>query len=281
MDEEILNRVEQSILSRIHGLTGLRLAFPELMRRAVDEVIDAPRSGRLTFRELEPTEKTYLGTKIEILVRNLLKLERGVLDLDLDGLDVDIKNTTRGDWMIPREAFGMPCIVISSNEQKALCDFGIVVAHFRYLRPGHNQDKKFALSASGKKQIRWLLKDEPYPKNFFETIDRDLARSMMMPRGGTDRIVQLFTLLQNRPIPRHAILSIAPQKDSMKRVRKNGGARDALTEKGIEILSGQRERSLIADLGLPNCTKDEFLSLTPSPRQRVLIETFRAAQKKK
>ncbi|WP_339085223.1 NaeI family type II restriction endonuclease [Hyphomicrobium sp. ghe19] len=281
MDEEVLDQVEQSILRRTRGRTGLRLAFPELMRRAVDEVIDAPRSGRLTFRELEATEKTYLGTKIEILVRNYLKLERGVLDLKLDGVDVDIKSTTRDDWMIPQEAFGHPCILIRSEETEAVCDFGIVVARQEYLRPGKNRDTKRSLSAQGRVNIRWLLKDEPYPKNFFETIDRDLARTMMMPRGGTERVVQLFTLVQRRPVPRNAILSIAPQKDSMKRIRRNGGARDVLETRGIEVLWGKGDRSLIAELGLPTCSMDEFVSFSPSAQQKQLIERVRSNQKKK
>ena len=62
-----------------------------MLRQAIDEVIDSYRSGRFTVAELEKTEKTYLGTKIEILLRNHLKLKKGkTLDLDVDGIEVDV-----------------------------------------------------------------------------------------------------------------------------------------------------------------------------------------------
>ena len=40
--------------------------------------------------ELEKTEKTYIGTKVEILVRDFFRLPKGILDLTIDGLDVDV-----------------------------------------------------------------------------------------------------------------------------------------------------------------------------------------------
>src|ERR1700683_3485758 len=55
-----------------------------LIRRGIDEVIDTARSNRFTLSEAEKTEKTYLGTKIEILFRAMLKLPKGrILDLSV------------------------------------------------------------------------------------------------------------------------------------------------------------------------------------------------------
>ena len=85
-----------------HLLVRDAVGLPPLFRQAVDEVIDAPRTNRFTIGELEKTEKTYLGTKVEILLRDFLKLPKGkILDLSVDGVEVDIKNTMQRAWTIP------------------------------------------------------------------------------------------------------------------------------------------------------------------------------------
>ena len=99
----------------------------------MDEVIDAPRSKRFTIKEIEKTEKTYIGTKVEILVRNHLNIPKGkTLDLAIDGIEVDIKNTVGNNWMIPLEAIGHPCILIKLDEETAKCSFGIIVIRQRF-----------------------------------------------------------------------------------------------------------------------------------------------------
>ena len=109
-----------------------------------------------------------------------------------------------------------------------------------------------------------MLQDEPYPKNFWEDLNPETRRFVMAPTGGTERLVLLFQELQRVPIARKVILAVAPQKDSLKRLRKNGGARDRLARKGIALLSGKAHAQLIERLGLPRCSADEFISLSPS-----------------
>jgi len=70
----------------------------------------------------------------------------------------------------------------------------------------------------------------------------------------------MFTEIQGVPINRTVIEGIAQQKDYMKRLRKNGGARDKLAANGIALLSGSYDSSLIKKLGLASCTKEEFIS---------------------
>lgn len=70
--------------------------------------------------------------------------------------------------------------------------------------------------------------------------------------------------MQGVPIARKVILAVAPQKDSLKRVRKNGGARDRLARDGIALLSGLAHSQLIQRLGLPKCGADEFISFKPN-----------------
>src|SRR5687767_5744114 len=60
-----LNAVADWIRAEVHR-QGKTLAgvFGASIRRALDEVIDGPRTGRWDVSQLEKTEKTYIGTKI-------------------------------------------------------------------------------------------------------------------------------------------------------------------------------------------------------------------------
>jgi hypothetical protein len=132
-DHPVVKKIEYALARQAGGMNKLISELPPLMRQAIDEVIDTIRTGRVNESELEKTEKTYIGTKMEILVRNYFRLPKGILDLCIDGIDVDVKNTLASTWMIPREAVGKPCILIASDEKRRSCYFGIFVARLDYL----------------------------------------------------------------------------------------------------------------------------------------------------
>lgn len=255
-----IKHVADAILERAGGSVRLRAEFPGLIRRAIDEVIDTPRTKRLKLAQLEKTEKTYIGTKVEILLRDFLGLPKGLLDLNVDGMDVDIKNTVTGNWMIPDEASGKPCILVASDDVKARCYLGIIVARPEYLTAGANKDNKRSISAAGMAHIHWLLHDCPYPPNFWEDVPVELAQYIMLGQSGNERLIRLFTSLPDRPIHRDIVHGVARQKDYMKRLRRNGGARDKLAAQGIAILSGAYDGMVIARLGLPPTAGDEVIS---------------------
>jgi hypothetical protein len=261
-DYELLSRLEKAIYERAGGRQKFEEDIPQLLRQAIDEVIDTARSKRFTLEETDKTEKTYLGTKVEILLRNALGLERGSkCDLVIDGIQVDVKNTIRSDWTIPNEAVGHPCILISTNEIKAICSFGLIVIWPEVLNPSRNRDQKTTITRSKLKNVHWLLKDAPYPPNFWLGLTAEDRDAIVSPRGGTERVAMLFRLCQRTPISRKLVVALAQQDDPMKRVRKNGGARDQLELEGISILSGATKRDVIARLGLPPCRRDEFISV--------------------
>ncbi len=65
---------------------------------------------------------------------------------------------------------------------------------------------------------------------------------------------------------------MAQQHDYMKRLRRNGGARDRLVELGIALLSGRTDSALIMALKLGPVTGEEFISLAPeTPEEWKLI----------
>jgi len=246
------------------GQTRLSQTVPQLIRKAIDEVIDAPRTNRFTLSETEKTEKTYLGTKVEILLRAHLGLPKGrILDLSIAGVETDIKNTMGGNWTIPMEAFGHPCLLLKENEKTATCSMGFVIARDKYLNPGQNRDAKRSFSVAGLQNVWWILKDHPYPPNFWETIPLRQRLAIMRAGGGSLRVAAMFRAIQKRPISRLHVQAIAQQDDYMKRIRRNGGARDILAPEGVAILWGQADRHLIKSLGLGPVGRDEFISYRP------------------
>jgi hypothetical protein len=273
-DYEVLRRLEQAIIRHSGGLGQFRTQIPILLRQAIDEVIDTPRSGRFTLDEIEKTEKTYIGTKIEILLRNYLKMEKGsVMDLSIDGTEVDIKNTIGSNWTIPSEAMGHPCILLKAEEKRFLCSFGLIVIREEALNPGRNRDGKRTISRAGFANVHWVIRDQPYPENFWQTLPSALKNQIASPRGGTERVASLFRLVQGRPISRLLIQGLTQQHDYMKRIRRNGGARDLLAPLGIAILWGQKDKDLIRRLRLPTCGADEFISFMPrTPDEAQLLQ---------
>lgn len=269
-----LSRLEEQLLRAVGGKQLFEEKLRSFFRSAIDEVIDTARTGRFTLAELEKTEKTYLGTKFEILLRDWLQVPRGVvLDLLIGGEEVDVKSTTRGGsgWMIPPEAIDRMCILLRVNEVRSICAVGLARARQDYLRSGQNRDAKTSFSAAGTSNIWWIALDLPYTPNFWTQIGLTLRKQIMAPRGGTARLVMLFENCLETPISRVLIASIAAQDDFMKRVRRNGGARDILAPKGIAILYAEIDRKLMEELGIKFGTR-EFVSYRPkNPAEAQLL----------
>jgi hypothetical protein len=263
-DYEALAPLAAAVYRQAGGAAALEANLPQIFRQSVDEVVDAPRTNRFTIDELEKTEKTYLGTKVEILLRDLLKLPKGkVLDLSIDGTEVDIKNTVHSTWTIPLESHTRPALLLRFSEKLALCDVGLAVIRPEYLNAGANRDGKKTISAASYINIWWLLHRAPYPPNFWEVLPREERLAIWSAGSPTSRLAALFLKLQRQPISRLQVQAVAQQHDYMKRLRRAGGARDILDKEGVVLLSGRQDRELIERLGLGVVTVDEFISLTP------------------
>lgn len=158
MNPKLLS-VSRSIRSKFNSDENLALAFHNLVRQSLDEVVDTARTGRKSVAELEKTEKTYIGTKVEILTRALLKLSKGEkLDLLVGNTEVDVKFTVGNTWMIPMEAFGEICLLIYASEKKSEFGVGLLKMTPGNLTKAENRDKKLSVSSRGKKNILWLAR---------------------------------------------------------------------------------------------------------------------------
>lgn len=248
-----LAALEHDLLAAVGGRELFEERLRSFFRSAIDEVIDTARTNRFLLSQLEKTEKTYLGTKFEILLRDWLGVPRGVyLDLLIGGREVDVKTTTGGGsaWMIPPEAIGQLCILLRVNEDQSTCAVGLARARPEYLRGGVNRDGKTGFSAAGRRNIWWLEQDFPYTPNFWTQISLELREHIMSRPSGTKRIAALFENCLGMPISRVLISAVAAEDDFMKRLRGNSGARDILGPLGIVILYSERDRTLMRQLGI-------------------------------
>jgi len=272
-DYDLLTGLADEITKRAGGPKALEQGFSAMLRQCVDDVIMTPKTGRRSYDELEKTEKTYIGTRVEIELRALLRLPKGKLDTLILGKDVDIKNTMGSNWMIPTEAINHPCILVAADEKRAMCFLGLIVAKLDYLTAGQNKDAKKSVSAEGFANILWLLNERPYPPNFWQTVPSDAIERIFSGSSGNQRMASLFREVQDAPIKREVVEAVAKQKDFMRRIRSDNGrgTRDILLRESILLLSGDFDAGLIKQLGLPKCSGSEFISYQVKTAQDVDI----------
>jgi hypothetical protein len=237
-----------------------------LIRQGIDEVIDGGRTGRWSIKQLEKTEGTYVGTKMEILVRSEFGLPREKpMDTVVCGSPVDIKWTANGSaWQIPKEAIRdrAICFLVAANEARGTFNVGLVRCHPEYMNRGDGQgDKKKTLSAVGRANIRWLARGDLAP-NYLSTLPAAIRDDVMAQPKGQPRVTRLFTLLQKTAVPRLAVVTLAQQPgDPMRRIRKDKSDR----LKGLVILGGHYSRTAkVAERLGYMLAKDEYMSVPRS-----------------
>lgn len=266
-DFEEIRRIETVIAALVGGLDRLRLEFPGAIRAVIDAIIDPVRTGRTRFDHLDNVEKTFIGLKVEHVLRDLLDVPKGLRDLIIDGMDVDVKNTVRDTWTIPPETYREeePCILIASEEATNLCWLGIFFARDAYLAPGMNRDGKRSVSAFGFENIWWIIEAADYPRSRWLTLDMERFRELRKVRGGTRRACAFFRENPNIVVDRSVIQALLyDQKDYMKRLRANQGARDELRKEGIALLSGTYDAVILNQLGFGDIQEDEWIAVHPN-----------------
>lgn len=264
-----LDDVERWIRSKNSDLPTL---FAKAIRQALDEVIDGGRTGRWAIAQLEKTEKTYIGTKIEILVRTALELPREKpLDTVIAEHPVDIKwSSVRSTWQIPSEAGDEICLLVAGDELRGTFEVGLLRCAGELLNPGMNKDGKRTISKSGRAHIRWLVAGGTLPPNFLSTLDPAVREAIMAEPPGQARVRKLFTLVQKTPVPRLTIETLAQQRDPMRRIRKE--KRDRLG--GLRVLGGHygKTNAIVQALGYPALAKDEYMSVPRNELTRLGLD---------
>lgn len=268
--DESLMAVRKWLINRAGGATKIHSFFERIIRRAIDEVIDGGRTGRWEISQLEKTEKTYIGTKVEILLRHELEAEKGErLDLLIEGSEVDVKMTIGDNWMIPTEALGQLCLLVKGNDEKGQFAVGLLRMVPGCVTSGGNKDGKVSVSAQGKKQIDWLVPEFQLKRNFLSSLTETERDKIMAHKRGQARVTELLKTISGRLIPRLAIETLGQQDDPMRRLRANGGAQESLAENGIVVLAGDwvLHREIAREKGLPVPVKGEVIGLKVTPEE--------------
>lgn len=209
LDQPLLD-VEKALRSecRKQSKTPAEL-FGKIIRQSIDEAIDGPRTGRWEINQLEKTEKTYVGTKIEIVTRAALNLKQNnLLDSEIAGHPVDIKWSMYSAWQIPTEAVGHICLVIGTYKNGSKFKVGLIRCSEDRLNRGKNKDEKRTISEEGRKHIRWLVESCDLEQNFIAALDPKAREAVMSEKTAHGRVRKFLTLLAGKPFPRSAVETV-------------------------------------------------------------------------
>lgn len=225
-----------------------------VLRETIDQLYNGQKTGHYRWDQLLKTEKTHCGTLVEINLQREFRFEDGeTLDYRFSGIEVDCKYSQRlNGWMIPPEARGHICMVVwAEDSEDPRWSLGLVRATEEHLNTGGNRDSKATLNKVGTRAIYWLWQRSQLPPNVLLQIDPQTVCRMMALPSGASRVRELFRVTQKRIVGRAVVATVGQQKDYMKRVRANGGARSSLRREGLLVLGQYRSHVRIAaDLGL-------------------------------
>lgn len=270
-DFATLARVRDGIFEKIGGESELREQLPQLIKNAVDFVLDPERTFRTSMLELDKVEKTFIGLKIEHYLRDWIGCPKGLKrDTRIADVDVDIKNTIGSTWMIPLETYGKaePCILIATAKFDGRCWLGIMVARPEYLN-AENRDKKRSVSEAGKRNIMWLVRDEPYPPSRWQGIDTAAFKEFRSTlKSGNKRAAAFFKHHLGKVVHRTILEALLnDQKDFSRRLRADNaaasGLRKVLADQGISLLCGTwpDDKKAASAAGVEELGADEWLAV--------------------
>ncbi len=244
----------EAVFEEVLGLDSDGSRTAAVLRSTFDQLYDGQRTGRYRWDQLHKTEKTHCGTLVEINMQREFEFADGeAMDFHIAGTEVDCKySQSMGGWMIPIEARGEICLVLTASDDKSLWSMGVVRATEDRLTKGGNRDRKASISKVGREGILWLFEDAELPTNALLHLPAEVTVEIMAGKSGQQRINRLFRLASETLISGNVVATVAQQKDYMKRVRGNGGARDALRPEGYIILGQYNQHQRIAaELGIP------------------------------
>ena len=258
-----------AVEAELHRLDPTGAAVAGVLRDTFDQLYDGQHSGRWAYEQLRKTEKTHMGTLVEINLHRRFGFDDGdATDYRIAGVEVDCKySMSYGGWELPPEAVGHLCLLITANDAGASWTAGLIRVREPDLRGAANRDAKRQLTALSRPRIRELWPGHGrLAENLFLRLDPQVRRRIFAAPSGQARTNELFRSVPRRIIRRAELATVAQQDDFMKRARGNGGARTHLRPEGILVLGHHEGDQRIAfSLGLPVPQKGEFISARVAP----------------
>jgi hypothetical protein len=273
------------------GEDDARERFRWALRDSLDELLDGQRTGRWAYQQLSKTEKTYLGTAVEVNLTKEFEFPNGAdLDWRIAGRDIDCKfSKDLGGWEIPMEMYRCadhgdrqgkadhPALVTWLNDDTSQWAAGLVTISDQRLRwrqdkntgekvRAYNRDNKRRLADAAAREVHWLWGglQTDLPRNLLlHLAPAARERVFSFPRSGQARVDQMFREVQGRIVGRQTVLTVAQQDDAPKRARD---ARLHLGPEGILVLGHQEFHPQIATaLRLPVPVKGEWIAVRVTP----------------
>ena len=263
-----------AVEAQLHRADRTGDTVASVIRDTFDQLYDGQHTGRYRVDDLHKTEKTHMGTLVEINLHRAFDFEDGdATDYRIAGIEVDCKYSMSAAWSLPPEVTGHLALLITADDQASTWTAGLIRVEETLLNPGRNRDGKRRLSPAGRARIRQLWPGHPgLAPNLFLTLHPATLRKIFGARAsnshqhGQARTDELFRAVQGRIIRRAELATVAMQDDFMKRARGNGGARTRLQPEGILVLGHQDDDPAVAEaLGLPRPHKGEFVSARVVP----------------
>lgn len=272
-DDGALREVAQWFLRQ--DPEGERVAT--VLRESLDQVLDGPRTMRFRYADLRKTEKTHVGTIVEINLGKEFDLEDGVeMDYCVAGHEVDCKYSMLfGGWELPRESLGHLVLLTWADDDASRWSAGLWRVDPRNLG-ARNQDRKKRMLKSGHERVRWLWRDRDLPENLLLHLPTAVVDRIFAPTSGQQRINELFRSVQHRIIRRDVVLTVAQQKDGPRRARMARETR-YLGGEGLIVLGHYEWDVAVARaLGLPVPRSGEWVSARVAPAEAPGPSTFEA-----
>lgn len=279
------------IVDWFYAQPAARDRFRWALRDSLDELLDGQRTGRWAYQHLYKTEKTYLGTAVEVNLTKEFEIDNGAsLDWKIAGRDVDCKfSKDLGGWEIPMEMYRCedhaerqgkadhPALLVWMNDDTSEWAAGLITVTDERLRTridgktgvevrAYNRDNKRRLRDGCSKDVYWLWDglQTDLPRNLLLHLDA-AARARILARAdsGQARVDLLFLEVQEQIVSRQVVLAVGQQDDAPKRARD---ARPHLRSAGVLVLGHQESHPEIARrLGLTAPSKGEWISVRVTP----------------
>jgi hypothetical protein len=253
-----------------------------VFRDALDFMLDGQHTGRWHYDHLSKTEKTHLGSMLEITFAKEFEIQEGsLIDWHVAGQDLDCKfSRNMYGWEFPLEMYAQnystghkniidhPAFVTWMCDDTSEWAVGLVRVSDQLLRfhsdgrPRWNGDRKRKIADEHQSEIYWLFGglQNDLPRNaLLDLSPEERAGALDSTTSGDIRMRVLFTAVQKQLIDRGTILTVGQQDDSPRRAR---ASRTLLGASGIALLGHQEGHPDVARaLGLPVCEKGQWLSV--------------------
>ena len=264
-----------SIASWIESQPNARDRVRWTLRDSIDSLLDGQHTGRWNYHHLLKTEKTHLGTTLEIMLGREFSIPEGArIDWQIAGLDVDCKfSKDYGGWEIPREMYlsATPAkrsgkaneiaLLVWINDDSSEWAMGLLHVNDKLLSGAANGDDKRKLNKAGLGEIHWLWGglQADLPSNQLLQLSDEERDTIFSHSSGQVRTNALLRQFNGRLVYRTTVLTVAQQADGMKRPR-DARLRQHLGREGFVILGHQGADPYIAErLSLPRAGKGQFV----------------------